>query len=198
MTIRSILFVLPCSLSLLACGGSASMSGDDDAPGVDAPPAPVSLDPADCTPIAQSFVAAAQTCGTPLPPGAQGQVETMCRRGIDSAELCGGNPAAGFACFVTQDATDWVCSGGEPFPACDGDLAASLGMYCVIALGNPSCASGIRCDFDADCSDGLECNGATGQCFDKGAYCVGLPCQFDADCPTGQTCNGAEGACVAD
>ena len=54
----------------------------------------------------------------------------------------------------------------------------------------------FECEFDADCSQGLECNGATGECFDTGAYCIGLPCEFDADCPQGETCNGAEGVCV--
>jgi hypothetical protein len=192
-SIRSLLCLIACA----ACGGpGGGTPPGDDTLDVDAPVVS-QLDPADCTAIAQNFVTAAQTCGTQLPGGAQAQLETMCKKGIASAELCGGNPTAGFDCFATFDSTDWVCAAGEPFPACNGDLAASLGMYCVLALGNPSCASGIRCEFDADCG-GAECNGATGQCFDKGAFCVGLPCEFDADCPTGQTCNGAERACVGE
>lgn len=171
------------------------MTGDDDMPPVDAPTNPTTLDPADCTPIAQNFVTGAMACGTPLPPNAQQQLESTCRRGITNAAMCGGNPTAGFDCFVTPDATDWVCAGGEPFPSCNGDLAASLGMYCVMALGNPACASGIKCQFDLDCGQGA-CNSATGQCFDKTAYCVGLPCEFDIDCPSGETCNSAERACV--
>ena len=122
----------------------------------------------------------------------------MCRRGVAKAAACGANPAGGLACFRSPDPTDWVCAGGEPYPACDGDLGAALGMYCVLAMGNPQCASGVACTFDADCGGGLECNGATGECFSKDAYCVGLPCTFDADCPNGETCNSTEGACVAD
>ncbi|MEO8702726.1 MAG: hypothetical protein ABI867_21965 [Kofleriaceae bacterium] len=182
-------------LMWIACGSPASGGDDDDddVP-VDAPPV-TTLDPADCTPIAQNFIAGATMCGTPLPSNAQAQLESVCRKGIKAASTCGGNPTAGFDCFVTQDASDWVCAAGQPFPACDGDLGASLGMYCVMALGNPACASGIKCEFDADCG-GAECNGATGECFDPSAFCVGLPCEFDADCPNGETCNGAEHACV--
>lgn len=183
-------------LFLIACGSpDVGNPGDDD----DTPPdaaQPVELDPADCAAIAQSFVAAAEGCGLTVPPGSTAQFETMCKKGIARADQCGGDPARGFDCFATPDATDWVCAGGEPFPSCNGDLAAALGMYCVVQLGNPACATGIKCEFDADCSEGLECNGATGECFDTTAYCVGLPCEFDADCPQGETCNGAEGACV--
>jgi hypothetical protein len=196
-SLRTFVPALVIVLAAAACGNSNPPADDeppgDDTGGFDAPPA--GLDPADCAPIAASFVAAATTCGTPLPPGAEAQFETMCRDGVTAASTCGGNPTAGFDCFATQDSTDWVCAGGQPYPACNGDLAASLGMYCVIALGNPSCASGIQCDFDADCG-ALSCNGATGQCFDPEAYCVGLPCEFDADCPDGHTCNDAEGACI--
>jgi len=184
--------------ALAACGGS-SESGDDamspDAsPGTDSPT--MQLDPAACAGFAANAVSAAQTCGAPLPGGAQAQLETMCKKGVMAAELCGGSPARGLDCFETADATDWVCAGGEPYPACNGDLGASLGMYCLVALGNPSCASGIRCDFNSDCSNGMSCNGATGQCFSTSAYCVGLPCEFNADCPAGHTCNNAEGACI--
>jgi hypothetical protein len=193
MTIRMLMV-----MALLGCGGS-TMNGDDDGGDDDGitpdAPGPATLDPADCTGIAANFVAGAEMCGTPLPGGAQAQLESTCRRGIANADLCGGNPEAGFACFVTEDATDWTCAGTEPLPACNGDLGASLGMFCVMALGNPSCASGIACEFDADCG-GASCNGATKQCFDKSAFCVGLPCEFDADCPSGETCNGAEHACV--
>src|SRR5690349_18645584 len=117
MTIRMVIL-----MALVGCGGSSSMSGDDDDDGV-TPDAsnPATLDPADCTGIAANFVAGAQMCGTPLPGGAQAQLESTCRRGIADAGLCGGNPEAGFACFVTQDATDWTCAGTEPLPACNGD-----------------------------------------------------------------------------
>lgn len=186
---------LPCLLlsALVACGGSSSPSGDDD-PGPDARPS--QLDPAACAPIAQNYVAAATACGTPLPSGAAGRLEGYCKKGVAAAALCGGDPARGLDCFETSDPDDFLCQAGETYFACNGDLAAALGMYCVIALGNPACASGIACQFDSDCSNGLGCNSATGQCFDKQAYCIGLPCRFNADCPSGQTCNGAEGACV--
>ena len=71
-------------------------------------------------------------------------------------------------------------------------------MFCIVALGNPACASGIQCEFNSDCSNGLSCNGATGQCFDTSAYCIGLPCEFNSDCPANETCNNAEGACVGE
>jgi hypothetical protein len=194
---RSLLVMCSCSFVgfvMAACGGSSTPGGDDDT----APDAPVSstLDPADCAGVAHNFVAAAADCGTPLPGSAEATFKGFCERGIPAAAQCGGNPAAGLDCFVSPDATDFVCQLGEPYPACNGDLAAALGMYCVIALGNPSCTSGIHCEFDLDCSNGLACNGATGQCFDKSAYCIGLPCEFDLDCPSNETCNGAEHACV--
>lgn len=179
---------------LVACGAPAMGDDDDDMP-VDAPSSPT-LDPAKCTAFAQSMVAAAQTCGTTLPGGAQMTFETFCKKGVSAAAMCGGSASGGLDCFASPDSTDWVCFAGEPYPACNGDLAAALGAYCLIALGNPSCASGIKCNFDADCSSGLACNDATGQCFSETAYCVGLPCNFDADCPQGETCNSAEHACV--
>lgn len=187
------------SLIFAACGGGTSPSGDD-APEPDASVSidgsTSTLDPNDCAGFAANLVAAAQTCGTPVPANAQQVFEAACRKGVTSADLCGGDPAAGLACFETQDASDWVCAAGEPYPYCNNDLGAALGMYCLVSLGTTACASGIQCQFDADCSNGFECNEATGQCFSKDAYCVGLPCELDADCPTGHTCNGAEGACI--
>jgi hypothetical protein len=122
-------------------------------------------------------------------------VEGWCRAGIDDAALCGGKPAAGLDCFAAKDASDWVCIAGQPYPACGGDLEAALGAYCLMALGNPSCAS-VSCDYDVDCSSGSSCNSVTGRCFSDSAYCIGLPCAYDVDCPTNEKCNGAEGACV--
>lgn len=195
-------FVCSCLFVVVACdgGGSSSMTGDDE-PSVDGGSNVPMLDPADCTAFAASFAAAGTTCGTPLPGGGQATFEQWCRKGVASPLLakCGGAPTAGLECFATPDATDWQCVGVfGPYPACGGDLAAALGAFCVIALGNPQCASGIACDFDADCSNGTKCNGETGQCVGENAYCVGLPCRFDADCPSGETCNGAEGACVGE
>ncbi len=184
-----------CFLILAACGGSSSTGDDDDGPGPDAPTSS-GLDARDCVGVAKNFADAAAACGTPLPAGAQATFQRFCEKGVAAAATCGGDPAAGLACFVTEDPTDWVCQLGEPFPVCNNDLAAALGMYCVVALGNPACASGIRCEFDSDCSGNAGCNGATGQCFDKGAYCIGLPCEFNSDCPANETCNGAEHACV--
>jgi hypothetical protein len=153
------------------------------------------LDPQDCTAFASSMAAAATSCGTPLPAGGQASVEKWCRTGIASAAMCGGQPAAGLDCFATPDANDWVCSAGQPYPACDGDLEAALGAFCLMALGNPACAS-ISCDYDVDCGNGSACNSVTGRCVVETAYCVGLPCAYDVDCPSGEKCNGAEGACV--
>jgi hypothetical protein len=184
------------SVFLIACSTSSPSTGNGD--NTPMPDAPVShgLDTTKCTPFAQSLANAAQTCGSPLPAGAQAAFEGWCKKGVIVADMCGGNPAAGLDCFASADPNDWVCSFGEPYPACNGDLAAALGALCVIALGNPSCASGIHCQFDADCSNGLTCNSATKQCMRKSAYCIGLPCTFDADCPTNETCNSAEHACV--
>lgn len=180
------------SLALSACGGSSS--GDDQA-SVDAPLA--QLDPVDCVAFAQSFATAGNTCGTPLPAGGQAAFEGWCKKGIAKAAMCGGNPAAGLDCFATPDANDWVCQGPSgPYPACNGDLGASLGAFCVIALGNPACATGVHCQYDADCSNGLVCNSATEECMSKTAYCVGLPCKYDVDCPNSEKCNSAEGACI--
>ncbi|MBS1118403.1 MAG: uncharacterized protein H6Q90_631 [Deltaproteobacteria bacterium] len=191
---RRLLAICSCSFLMAACGGSSS-TGDDDVGGVDAPVS-ATLDPRDCSGVAQNFAAAATTCGGQLPAGAEAAFKGFCERGVAAAAMCGGNPAGGLDCFVTKDATDWVCQLGQPYPACNGDLASALGMYCVIALGNPACASGIHCEFDTDCSGGLGCNGKTSQCFDKSAYCIGLPCEFNTDCPAHETCNGAEHVCV--
>lgn len=190
-----------CVLSVLvACSGSGSeMTAGDDEPSVDGTVQPQQLDPADCVAFAQSFATAGQTCGTPLPSGGQAMVEQWCRKGVAGAEMCGGNPAGGLDCFATPDASDWQCVGGlGPYPACGGDLASALGALCLVALGNPQCATGIHCRFDADCSNGLVCNSATEQCMSKSAYCIGLPCRFDADCPNNETCNSAEGACIGE
>ncbi|MFN0246802.1 MAG: hypothetical protein ACKV2T_07820 [Kofleriaceae bacterium] len=194
------MFRLFCSLScvaFIACGpGSGSMTSEPPVDGGSNTPV---LDPADCAAFAASLAAAGTTCGTPLPSGAQAMFEQWCRKGVTAAQMCGGDPSAGLDCFATPDANDWQCVGAfGPYPACGGDLAAALGAFCVIAMGNPQCASGIACDFDADCSNGTKCNSATGQCVGENAYCVGLPCRFDADCPNGEKCNGAEGACVAE
>jgi hypothetical protein len=178
---------------LFACG-SPSGGDDDDVP-VDAP-ITSTLDPAKCTPFAQSLATAAQTCGTPLPSGAQTTFEGFCKKGVMSASMCGGNPGAGLDCFASPDPNDWVCYLGEPYPACNGDLAAALGAYCLIALGNPQCASGIHCTYDVDCPNGSACNSDTGQCFAKTAYCVGLPCTYDVDCPDDEKCNSTEHACI--
>ena len=183
------------ALVLAACGGPSSTSGDDDNPTPDAPPAS-NLDPAKCTAFAQSMSAAAASCGTPLPGGAQAQIEQWCKKGVGSAAMCGGNPKAGLDCFATSDSTDWVCQLGEPYPYCNGDLAGALGACGLMAAGNPSCASGIACDYDVDCSGNSVCNSATKQCMQKTAYCIGLPCAYDVDCPTDEKCNSAEHACV--
>lgn len=184
------------ALSFAFACTSTSMTPGDDTPAPDGNTSAM-LDPMDCTAFAQSFATAAQTCGTSLPAGGQAAFEGWCKKGIAAAAMCGGNPAAGLDCFSSPDPQDWVCQLGEPYPACNGDLGAALGALCVVALGNPACATGVACSYDVDCSSGLSCNSATGQCMSKSAYCVGLPCNYDVDCPTGHTCNSAEGACIA-
>jgi len=178
-----------------ACGGSG---GSDSVDGGSQPDGSnhSTLDPAKCAAFAQSAVDAAATCGSPLPQGAAAQLETMCRKGVAAASSCGGNPSGGLDCFASPDPTDWVCELGQPYPSCNGDLAAGLGAYCLISLGNPSCASGVQCQFDVDCSGNALCNSVTHQCVQKSAYCVGLPCEFDVDCPSAEKCNSAEHACV--
>jgi hypothetical protein len=192
-------FLTRCSVGWLvvvfACASEPARDPDPETPvdgGME-----VTLDKAACAVFAQSLVAAAQACGSPLPAGAQATVDGWCRKGIDAAAMCGGTPAAGLDCFASPDPNDWVCSLGEPYPACGGDLSAALGAYCLLALGNPECAS-IKCQYNADCSDGMACNSATGRCYGKQAYCIGLPCRYDADCPDGERCNGAEHACVGE
>ena len=182
------------TLLLAACGGGSTMMGDDQ-PTPDGS-VPTQLDPAKCTAFAQSLATAAQTCGTSLPAGAQASVETWCKKGVTVAAMCGGNPTGGLDCFASADPTDWVCQLGEPYPACNGDLAAALGAYCLMASGNPACASGIHCQYDVDCSGNSKCNSATEQCVQNDAYCIGLPCAYDVDCPTDEKCNSAEHACI--
>lgn len=178
-----------------ACGGSSSTG--DDATTVDSRVAAV-LDPNDCAALAKSASDAATTCGTPFPPGAQASLEQWCRKGVTRAAACGGDPAGGLACFASPDPTDWACGLGQAYPSCGGDTASALGAYCLISSGNPSCASGIACAYDVDCSGASACNTVTKQCFSKTAYCIGLPCAYDVDCPAHEKCNSAEHACVHD
>lgn len=194
--VRLVCFTSLFLFSLAACTSEGSMSPGDDDPRPDAPPMMSQLDPADCTLLAQSAATAATACGTALPSGAQAQLETWCKKGVTKAALCGGNPGGGLDCFASPDPNDWVCALGDIYPACNGDLGAALGAYCLIALGNPACASGIACSYNSDCSNGSSCNNKTGQCMSDTAYCVGLPCAYNSDCPQGEMCNSTEGACV--
>lgn len=196
--VRSVIFTLLVAshtVGFAACSDSATSAAPDAATTNDAPvPA---LSDADCPAFARNAVAASATCGAPLPSNAEAILTSFCKKGVKAAAVCGGDPAAGLACFKTADATDFACVATAIYPSCDGDLPAALGMYCVIALGNPQCASGIKCNFDADCSGNSACNDATGQCFAKAASCIGLPCTFDVDFPSNEKCNDAEHACVA-
>jgi hypothetical protein len=181
------------SLLIAACGGAANNRDANLQPdGAHEP----TLDAAKCTAFAQSFATAASTCGTALPAGAQTSFEGWCEKGVSAAALCGGDPAGGLDCFASADPGDWVCELGQPHPSCGGDLGAALGALCVVALGNPSCATGLHCDYNADCSSGLACNSVTHECFSETAYCIGLPCAYDVDCPSQEKCNSAEHACV--
>lgn len=154
-----------------------------------------SLNPADCAAFAQNAVDAQTACGAPPPTGAAMALTTACQKGIQKAALCGGDPAAGLACFRSEDPTDWVCQLGEILPSCNGDISAALGMYCLVKLGDPSCAS-IACQGSLDCPSGSSCNQVTHQCFSNAANCIGLPCDGSLDCPSGETCNQAEHACI--
>jgi hypothetical protein len=192
---RTLVIVGICLISSLgaACGAGTDTDDDDST----APDGSNRLSTASCAPFAESLVAAAADCGTPIPAGGEDRFAGWCRDGIEAASMCGGDPAGGLDCFATADPSDWMCAAGAPLPACDGDLASALGAFCVVALGNPSCASGIACEYDIDCGSGARCNSVTQQCFDDGAYCVGLPCDYDVDCPSGESCNSAEHACIA-
>ncbi len=195
MTHYQVSFVL---LFSVACAGSSMSAGDDDdGPQPDGSITTAQLDPNDCAGFAQNLAAAAQACGQGLPAGAQSSFEGWCRKGVKVAGMCGGDPAGGLDCFASPDPNDWVCTLGDVYPACNGDLASALGAMCVVALGNPACASGIQCDYDVDCPSGSACNSDTRQCFSKSAYCIGLPCTYDVDCPTNEKCNSAEHACIA-
>src|SRR3569833_1735971 len=139
----------------------------------------------------------AAACGSPgTPGGVQASIELLCHKNNTDTATRSSEPARKLACFASPDPSDWVCQAGQPYPACNGDLGAALGAYCLMASGNPSCASGIHCAYDVDCSSGMVCNSATSQCMVKSAYCIGLPCAYDVDCPTHEKCNSAEHACV--
>jgi hypothetical protein len=183
---------------LAACGcSSTNKASNTDARGSAEVDAPLmsQLDPHDCDLFASNAVAAQQACGGAVPPGGAAALAMECKKGIAKASLCGGDPAAGMACFRSPDATDWVCQLGTALPYCNNDLEAALGMYCLVQLGNPACAS-IQCDGSLDCPTGASCNQVTHQCFSNNAYCVGLPCDGSLDCPGGEACNTAEHACI--
>jgi hypothetical protein len=153
------------------------------------------LDPADCMAFARNAVDAQDACGAPAPAGAVATLTAACTKGLQQVSLCGGDPAAGLACFRSEDPSDWACQLGEVLPYCNNDLDAAIGMYCLVKLGDPSCAS-ISCTGSLDCPTGSSCNQVTHQCFSNSANCVGLPCNGSLDCPTGETCNQAERACI--
>jgi hypothetical protein len=185
---------------LAACSGTSTTTSPDgghaDGHGSGTVDAPASvLDPHDCDLFANNAVAAQQACGGAVPPGGAAALAMECKNGIAKAALCGGNPAAGMACFRSLDATDFVCDLGVALPSCNGDLDAVVGMYCLVELGNPECAS-IQCNGSLDCPTGASCNQVTHQCFSNNAYCVGLPCDGSLDCPGGESCNTAEHACI--
>lgn len=198
-------YSLALTFSLLACTTSESPddtvdSPDDDVTTTeDVTPDPdsgiPSLDPEDCDAFAANAVDAQNACGSDIPAGGEAALAQACRKGLESASLCGGDPGAGLDCFRSTDPTDWVCYAGEVLPSCNNDIEAALGMYCLVKLGDPKCAS-ISCENSLDCPTGYSCNDATGQCFSQSANCVGLPCENSLDCPTGEVCNDAEHACI--
>ncbi len=181
---------------LVAVACTPAMSGDDTSAMPDAPNGSnAALDPADCDAFAHNAVAAQQQCGGGLPSGAEATLSAACKTGVSHASLCGADPAAGLACFRAPDPSDWVCQLGTILPSCNQDIDAALGMYCLVKLGDPSCAS-VACDGSLNCPSGASCNDVTHQCFSNSANCVGLPCNGSLDCPTGETCNSAEHACI--
>jgi hypothetical protein len=153
------------------------------------------LNPSDCDAFAANAASAQNACGADVSAAEKAALATACKKGIESASLCGGNPAAGMDCFRSPDPSDWVCQLGTVLPSCNADLEAALGMYCLVKLGDPRCAS-IACDDSLDCPSGSSCNDATGKCFSQSANCVGLPCESSLDCPQGEICNSAEHACI--
>jgi len=178
------------ALVLAACSSdSPSMSPDGGSGSAG------QLDPADCDAFAMNAVDAQNACGGGLPPNAEATLAAACKKGIQSASLCGADPAAGLACMKSEDATDWECDLGEALPSCNNDLDAALGIFCLVKLGDPSCAS-IACNGSLDCPTGASCNDVTHACFSNDANCIGLPCNGSLDCPTGETCNTAEHACI--
>ena len=188
---------------LFACSGSPmGQGGDDTMPPDGSTHMPdgsgsgsSTLNPADCDAFAMNAVDAQDACGPMPPSGAQAALAAACKKGIQHASLCGADPAAGLACFRTEDPTDWVCQLGTVLPYCNNDLEAALGMYCLVKLGDPSCA-GIACQGSLDCPSGYSCNQVTHQCFSNQYDCTGLPCDGSLDCPSGETCNQAEHACI--
>ncbi len=182
-------------LALVACSNGPGDDATTPDGGGGSDGSASSLDPADCMAFAQNAVAALTMCGGVAPPDGVATLTAACKKGIANASLCGGNPAAGLACFRSPDPTDWVCQLGDAYPYCNNDLDAALGMYCLVKLGDPSCAS-VACTGSLDCPSGSSCNDATHQCFSNQANCIGLPCHGSLDCPTGETCNQAEHACI--
>jgi hypothetical protein len=192
---HSFLLFIVCSFSF-CLSASCSEASSDQANSPDAKAETAGLNEADCVGFAQNAVNASTMCGTPLPGNAESTLVNYCKKGVRSASMCGGNAKGGLECFKTPDGNDFQCVLGSALPSCDGDLASALGMYCLVALGNPNCASGIRCELDIDCSNNAACNDTTKQCFSKSANCIGLPCALDIDCPDKEKCNSAEHACV--
>jgi hypothetical protein len=178
---------------LVACAGNSTATTPDSGSGSGSGSG--SLNPADCDAFAKNAIDAQTACGGSVPPNAQQILSDACKKGIQHASLCGGDPAGGLSCFRSEDASDWVCQLATIYPYCNNDLDAALGMYCLVKLGEPACAS-IACHGSLECPSGSSCNQVTQQCFSNDADCVGLPCDGSLDCPTGETCNTAEHACI--
>jgi hypothetical protein len=185
-------YALACALAACTSSGGPATTPDGSNGADGSTPG---LDPADCMAFAQNAVDAQNACGPGAPPNGVAVLTAACKKGLQKASLCGGNPAGGLACFRHEDPSDWVCQLGVVLPYCNNDLESAIGMYCLIKLGDPSCAS-ISCTGSLDCPTGSSCNQATHQCFSDSANCVGLPCNGSLDCPTGETCNQAEHACI--
>lgn len=185
-------------LFVVACSGSPTSTttpdgASDSHPGSDSGSS--SLDPRDCDAFAKNFVDAQTACSGSAPSNAQQIASDACKKGLQHAALCGDDSAAALACFHSEDASDWVCQLGTVYPYCNNDLSAALGMYCLVKLGAPVCAS-IACNGSLDCPSGSSCNQVTKQCFSNQADCIGLPCGGSLDCPSGETCDTAVHKCI--
>ena len=112
--------------------------------------------------------------------------------------MCGGNPRGGLDCFASPDRERLGVPFGQPYPACNGDIAAALGAFCSSRSAIPPARRGVQCTTTPTARAALIATARRDQCMSKTAYCIGLPCTYDVDCPTNEKCNSAENTCVGE